>query len=131
MLSKQQLLANRKRLVLNMTASERELERLLSSKNWRRKLQYRLGFYILDFVFPYKMLVVELDGPSHQNSKDYDSYRDAWIEKFGFRVIRFSNSVVWRDSSQILQVVENSSSHPRRDFLIATGQAHAEYNHRR
>ncbi len=51
--------------------------------------QVRVGYYIADFVFPNKMLIIELDGPQHDAA--YDTRRDAFLAQAGFIVWRIPN----------------------------------------
>lgn len=127
MLSKPALVARRLELVLNLTPSERELERFFSSHPHLRKLQKRIGFYVVDFVFPRKMVVLELDGPSHLAQKAYDKRRDAYLESYGFVVLRFPNAAVWSEPSTILRAVETYPNSPRRVYLSAMARLNAHY----
>lgn len=52
--------------------------------------QVRVGFYVADFVFPTKMLIVELDGPTHD--AEHDAKRDAFLADAGFTIWRIPNS---------------------------------------
>lgn len=52
--------------------------------------QIRIGFYIADFVFPAKMLILELDGPEHD--AEHDAKRDRFLQTAGFIVWRIPNS---------------------------------------
>jgi crossover junction endodeoxyribonuclease RuvC len=40
-------------------------------------------------------LVVELDGPQHQDQADYDRRRTAYLQRAGVRVIRFGSEAIW------------------------------------
>ena len=53
--------------------------------------QVVFGFYILDFVVPSKMLVIELDGASHTGRDEYDAKRDAFCRACGLTVVRLLN----------------------------------------
>lgn len=53
--------------------------------------QVVFGFYILDFVVPSKMLVIELDGASHTDRDEYDAKRDAFCRACGLTVVRLLN----------------------------------------
>jgi very-short-patch-repair endonuclease len=53
--------------------------------------QVIFGYYILDFVIPSKMLVVELDGSSHNDRAAYDARRDAFCVETGLQVLRVQN----------------------------------------
>ncbi len=52
--------------------------------------QVRMGFYVADFVFPTKMLIIELDGKTHD--AEYDARRDGFLGRAGFTVWRIPNS---------------------------------------
>ena len=53
-------------------------------------------YYIADFVCFDRRLVVEIDGPSHDNADQIvaDKVRDDWLRKQGFQVLRLSNELV-------------------------------------
>ena len=55
------------------------------------KIQEVIGYYIADFVFPTKMIILELDGSVHAKRKEYDKERDLFFKSIGFTVIRLSN----------------------------------------
>jgi len=50
--------------------------------------------YIVDFVCLDIKLVVEIDGPSHDEQKEYDEYRTNVLKDQGYEVIRFTNGEV-------------------------------------
>ena len=55
--------------------------------------QYGVGPYVIDFYCPALKLAVEIDGDSHfsADAKNYDEQRQAFIESFGIRFLRFTN----------------------------------------
>ncbi|MBR1731697.1 MAG: endonuclease domain-containing protein [Ruminococcus sp.] len=56
--------------------------------------QYIIDNYIVDFFCPKAKLIIELDGSQHYDSDEaleYDSDRTRKLEKFGFKVLRFTN----------------------------------------
>ncbi|MFA6504410.1 MAG: DUF559 domain-containing protein, partial [Patescibacteria group bacterium] len=53
--------------------------------------QKPLDHYIADFYCPELLLVVEIDGPSHGESKEHDQIRTEQLEKYGITVVRFLN----------------------------------------
>jgi very-short-patch-repair endonuclease len=58
---------------------------------WKFRRQHPIGTYVVDFYCPAARLVVELDGDSHDGSKDeYEDRRQAWLESQGYRVLRLS-----------------------------------------
>ena len=66
-------------------------DRRLEGLKFRR--QVPIGNYIADFLCYEHRLIVEADGPTHEDSV-HDVKRDAWLRSEGFRVLRFSNFVV-------------------------------------
>ncbi len=87
----------------NATPEEKELWKYLRNKQldgvkfYRQKpLVYEESFekkyfYIADYFTRQKRLVVELDGPIHQYTKEYDENRDIVINNLGLRVLRIKN----------------------------------------
>ncbi len=97
-----------KRLRRNPTTAERFLwERLrakrLSGYKFRR--QSVIGPYIVDFVCLRQKLVIELDGSQHDFSRDHDGRRSAWLERQGFRVVRFWNQDVETRTDDVVRVI--------------------------
>jgi len=58
--------------------------------------QVPLQSYIVDFICFERRLVIEIDGPSHENAEQIaaDRARDAWLQEQGFRVLRLPNELV-------------------------------------
>src|SRR6476619_5016781 len=88
-----------KRLRANSTPHERALWRALKElpvlgTHFRR--QALIGPYVVDFFYPAKHLIIELDG-GHHNDDDTaqrDRGRQLWLEQEGYRVLRFWNSEI-------------------------------------
>jgi len=55
--------------------------------------QSAIGRFIADFECRRAKLIVELDGNQHDQTtaKTYDAERTAWLEKQGYKVLRYSN----------------------------------------
>ncbi|MFN4122545.1 MAG: leucine--tRNA ligase [Flavobacteriales bacterium] len=68
--------------------------------NFRR--QHVILNYIADFVCLEAKVVIELDGDIHEQSKEYDSGRDEELSKFGYTVIRFTNTEVENNLGEVL-----------------------------
>ncbi|MBV9996999.1 MAG: DUF559 domain-containing protein [Caulobacteraceae bacterium] len=90
--------ARARRLRAAQTQSEGRLwgelrGRRLGGWKWRR--QAPIGPFVVDFYCPSACLVVELDGPQHQDQADYDARRTRFLERHGLRVIRFDSDGVW------------------------------------
>ena len=50
--------------------------------------------YYLDFFFPKRMIAVEIDGSSHDKTREHDRQRDADFRSIGIRTIRIKNKDV-------------------------------------
>ncbi len=69
--------------------------------------QYNVGSYVLDFYCPALKLTVEINGDSHfvADANDYDQQRQAFIESFGIRFLRFTNKQVYENLEGVLQTI--------------------------
>ncbi len=75
--------------------------RQLKGKKFRR--QAPIGPYVVDFVCHEARLVVEVDGGQHAQARDRDQARDAWLRSQGYRVLRFWNNEVLRNTQGVLE----------------------------
>jgi len=64
-----------------------------------------MGRYIVDFLCEHKKLIVELDGGQHAENERYDRRRTAFLEKNGYKVIRFWNTEVLLETEVVLEVI--------------------------
>ncbi len=78
----------------------------LDGAHFRR--QQPIGNYIVDFVSFEQRLVVELDGAQHAEQETYDSARTAWLESQGFRVMRFWNDQVLRETDGVVSAIRGA-----------------------
>jgi very-short-patch-repair endonuclease len=86
-----------KELRKRMTIPERIVWQMLRKHRQRGfyfRRQYPVGRFILDFCCTKVKLCVEIDGPIHDEQRERDAERTAWLEAMGFRVIRFRNDEV-------------------------------------
>ena len=72
------------------------------------KRQHIIGDYIADFVCLESGLIVELDGGYHQLPEQQinDELRTEWLEKHGFRVIRFKNEELLTNIDHCLEIIK-------------------------
>ena len=58
--------------------------------------QTPIGPYFADFVCLARKIVVEADGRAHENADALvrDAARDEWLQRAGFRVLRFSDASI-------------------------------------
>ncbi|MES2494720.1 MAG: endonuclease domain-containing protein [Pseudomonadota bacterium] len=80
--------------------------RRLEGQKFRR--QVWLGDYIVDFVCLDRKLIIEADGGQHSEQIDYDDRRTAFLEKEGFRVLRFWNNDVLDNLDGVMTVIMNA-----------------------
>ena len=77
----------------NLTNAERKLWQILRKNQLgaRFRRQVPLGKYILDFASFEPKIVIEVDGGQHAdlNAEVYDKQRTAWLESYGYKVLRF------------------------------------------
>jgi very-short-patch-repair endonuclease len=84
----------------------RALRRLpLDGSHFRR--QVPIGPFVADFACHAAKLVVELDGGQHTEDESvaYDARRTAWLQRAGYRVLRFQNADVLRDIDVVLDTI--------------------------
>ena len=90
----------------NQTDAERVLwyplrDRRLAGHKFRR--QHPIGAFIADFVCIEDRLVVELDGGQHALRSEEDNQRSTYLKSKGYRVFRFWNDQVLRDTQAVLE----------------------------
>ena len=95
-----------------MTAAELMLwEQLRGSKlgvHFRR--QHVIGMYVVDFVSLKNRLVIEVDGVYHMAPEQQreDALRTEFLQRKGFRVIRFRNEQVLSNIESVMSVIIKS-----------------------
>ena len=104
-----------------MPAGETKLWDVLRKLKLGIRRQAPIGPYIVDFAHHGASLVVEVDGPVHDEPevqlRDLD--RDAWLKSQGYRVLRFTSRDAFEDPYGIAQQVEVLIS-AKRGFAPAT-----------
>jgi very-short-patch-repair endonuclease len=71
----------------------------------RFRRQVPIGPYVADFACLPLKLVIELDGGQHSDALDYDAQRTSYLEKHGFRVLRFWNNQVFTERPVVLDAI--------------------------
>jgi len=92
----------------SQTLFEQQLWRCLRDRRFSKfkfRRQHPIGRYIVDFVCLEKMLIIELDGSQHAQSKEYDAERDAWLLQRGYKVLRIWNNQWILDQEVVLQAI--------------------------
>jgi len=76
-----------------------EIERRIWSRlrrrqvdGWKFRRQHPIGPYFVDFYCPAAKLVIEFNGLSHDDDRQwaYDQRRQAWLEAQGYRLLNLS-----------------------------------------
>jgi very-short-patch-repair endonuclease len=98
----------------NMIEAEGKLWSVLRGRrfeNFKFRRQVPIGKYIVDFACQRCKLIVEVDGLQHQESQ-HDRVRDAFLESFGYRMLRFSNPDIYLALDGTLRITLDPLNHP-------------------
>ena len=68
--------------------------------------QHPIDIFIADFYCHKARLVVEIDGEIHEGQIEYDDGREAEIEKYDIKVIRFTNDEVINDIDRVVNKIK-------------------------
>ena len=103
----------RRQLRNNLTQAERVVWAKLRDKQMgghKFRRQYSVDSYVVDFYCPVLKLAVEIDGDSHfeEGVEAYDQQRQAFIENFGIRFLRFTNREVFENLEGVLEAIRQS-----------------------
>src|SRR5215472_7610100 len=93
------------------TDAEKKLWRMLRSREFQGikfRRQQPLGPYISDFCSFEEKLIIELDGGQHAVSQEKDLKRTRYLQKSGFKIIRFWNNEVLANSDAVLEQVRQN-----------------------
>jgi len=77
-------------------------DRRLDGLKFRR--QFTIGRYIVDFICLRHRLIVEADGPHHEDRAE-DAARDEWLRAQGFRVLRFPNQQIENRGHEVVGAI--------------------------
>ncbi|HYD46032.1 MAG TPA: endonuclease domain-containing protein [Phenylobacterium sp.] len=106
--------ARARRLRREMTLAERMLWAELRKLNLNIRRQAPIGRYVVDFLSHAAKLVIEIDGPVHEEperaARDLD--RTAWLNGKGYRVIRFAEADVRNRLAEVVERIAAEMSPP-------------------
>lgn len=105
----------------NMTHAEKAVWELLKSKKiagLRFKPQHPIDIFIADFYCHQLKLVIEIDGGIHKtvDQREYDIGREAELENWGIKVIRFTNEEVENNITHIQNEIERICAERRSEL---------------
>ena len=103
----------RRELRHKLTPAEAFLWKHLKSRQFegrRFTKQHSIGNFIVDFYCPSEKLIIELDGQVHINpvGEDYDDRRSLFLNKLGFKVLRFENKMVFENLDSVLMEIKDN-----------------------
>lgn len=78
--------------------------------NFKFRRQAPIGKYIVDFACLEESLIIEVDGGQHMEASLADNERTAWLQSNGYRVIRFWNDQVLKETDAVLEEILRSLS---------------------
>lgn len=104
-----------KELRTDPTPAEKLLWQLIRGKqinDLKFRRQHGIGPFVVDFYCDEIKLIIELDGDVHDDEevKEYDQFRQAYLEKLGYVFLRFTNEEVLLDSESVLGRIHRSPS---------------------
>ena len=79
-------------------------DRRLGGLKFRRQFRFEDGPYIVDFICFRHRLIIEADGPQHEDRAE-DAARDDWLRGQGFRVLRFPNQQIENRGHEVLAAI--------------------------
>ena len=77
-------------------------------KGLKFKRQYSVDHYVIDFYCAELKLAVEIDGNIHDepDQKEYDIYRQKYLEKFGITFVRITNEELLGNPNKAFKKIE-------------------------
>lgn len=93
-------------------------EALLWERLRRRELgvrfrrQHGIDRFIVDFCCLKARLIVEVDGPIHDDQAERDGARDEFLQAAGYRILRFRNDAVLRDIEAVIAAIRTALDMP-------------------
>ena len=101
-------IANARRLRRDQTLAEEKLWAIVRGRRldgFKFRRQVPIDRYFADFACQDAKLVVELDGPTHEDRVLHDAARTEVLERCGFRMLRFNNEVVLADPGGVAEAI--------------------------
>ena len=89
------------------TPAERKLWQYLANSQLGAKFsrQMQVGSFFADFLCRKHMLIIEIDGYSHDVAPQRDVRRDAILHAKGYRVLHFSNDDVGTNVEGVVEAI--------------------------
>ena len=102
-----------RKLRREQTEVERKLWYALRDRRFhgiKFRRQQPLGFYVVDFICFEAKLIIELDGSQHAfpENAEAERIRTAFLEKEGFRVLRFWNLELQNNFDGVMEAIRHA-----------------------
>jgi very-short-patch-repair endonuclease len=99
-------------------AEERLWSRIRGNQldGYRFRRQVPIGQYIVDFACKSAHLAIELDGGQHATAADADATRTEYLQSRGFRVLRFWDNDVLKETDAVLEAIRVGIKEPPSKF---------------
>jgi len=97
-----------------MTDAERRIWYFLRGRqlaDFKFRRQHPIGPYVVDFVCLAHKLVIELDGSQHADAAN-DRRRDAFLQREGYRVLRFWNNEALSHTAAVCESILRTALAP-------------------
>jgi very-short-patch-repair endonuclease len=92
----------------------------------RFRRQHLVGSYIADFFAHAAQLVVEVDGDSHDERREYDEKRTYWMSRRGLSVVRYTNEEVLKNLDAVVQAIADRCSSAARPSPLPSPRSTGE-----
>ena len=100
-----------RKLRINLTPAEKILWELLKNKKldgYRFRNQHPIYRYIIDFYCHERKLAVEIDGDVHKSRREYDEFRDRYLESIKISTLRFNNEDVFNNITYVISEIRKN-----------------------
>ncbi len=59
------------------------------------------SYFIADFYCHKSKLIIELDGPIHEQQQEYDEVREEILNQLGYKILRFKNEEILQNWQEV------------------------------
>ena len=99
----------------NTTDAEKHSWYFLRAKRlngYKFRRQHLIQPYIVDFICLSKKIIIECDGSQHLDQQSYDKKRDEFISSKGYKIIRFWNNHILKETPIVLDMILSELEKP-------------------
>ena len=110
-----------------MTSAERVMWALLRKHRqagFHFRRQHPMARFIVDFCCTKAKLCIEVDGSIHEQQRERDEERTAWLEAMGYTVLRFTNDEILDARHLVARRIRAELMSPRSSAKAASAPSH-------